>query len=211
MHALAAGLVKRAKAQRSLAAAEPHPSACFLDDEGELAPVLSPGETVLFARRADGRRGFLPRLLASCVLLGWGLVLGGLPVALVGGARLGPVGLVVLSVGTFLGTYAFGRGVSGLFGTHPVERLAVTNQRVVAMFAPGVAQSLPLEAMSYRPVVVARDGGKATLALGMRTLPTTHPLPLHGLYGLFEIPEDEAKHVAGALMDARRRRLSSAS
>lgn len=211
MHALCAGLVARSQRQRALPSAEPHPAACFVNDHGELTPLLSPGETVLYARRADGAVGVLPRVLASWVLLGWGLVLGGLPVALVGGARLGPLGLVVMSLGTFLGTYAFGRGVTGLLGMHAVERLVVTDQRIVGLFAPGVAQSLPLEALTYRPVVVAREAGRATLALGMRTLPATHPLPVHGLYGLFEMPEAEAKDVAGALMDARRRRLSPAS
>lgn len=209
LHAMAAGFSTWSRRQHSLPDAEPHPSACYRDEHKQLRLRLQEGEEVLHDAPADGRVRRSARVIAGILQMCWGVVLGGVPIALAAGAELSKPGLVLVTVGTFLGTYVFGRGVVSLVGTKPVERVVLTNQRVAVLAAPGVAHSLPLKTLRHRPVVVGRGDGRATVALASKTLPSTHPLPMPGLYGLHDVTEAEAKAWAGDAMDARKALVGS--
>lgn len=204
LHALSAGLSLRSQRQLASPDGEPHPSACFRDQRGVLRLKLNEGERVLHEADADGPVRKTARALAGAFQASWGIVLGGVPIAIAAGAPLSKPALLAVTLGTFLGTYVFGRGVMSLVGTKPVERVVLTSQRVAVLAAPGVAHSLPLEQLRFRPVVVGREEGRATVALASRPLPATHPLPLPGLYGVHDVDERTAKAWAGDAMDARR-------
>lgn len=204
LHALSAGLSARNRRQLSAPDGDAHPSACFRDPRGTLRLRLGEGERVLREADADGRVRRTTRRVAGALLASWGIVLGGVPIALAGGAALSKSTLLLVTLGTFLGTYVFGRGLVSLFGTKPVERVVLTNHRVAVLAAPGAAHSVLLDRILHRPVVVGREQGRATVALATRPLPATHPLPLPGLYGLHDVDEEAARAWAGDAMDARK-------
>jgi hypothetical protein len=179
---------------------------CWRDDGGVLRLSLEEGERVLKEADADGAPRPLPRKVGGMFTMMWGVLLGGLPLALLGGQPLEGLGLAAAAVGTFFGTYVFGRGVMSMLGAGEVERLVLTDRRIALLAAPGVTVSLPLTTLEHRPVVVGREAGRATLALAERKLPATAPLPLRGLVGLFDLDDEEARGWAGATMDARRAR-----
>jgi hypothetical protein len=208
LHALLAGLTLRQRKQLAAPDGDAHPSACFRDERGKLRLRLREGERPLHEADADGPVRKTARVLAGAFQTSSGVVLGGVPIALAAGGQLSKPMLVLVALGTFLGTYVFGRGLMTLFGTKPVERVVLTNQRVAVLAAPGVAHSLPLDMLRFRPVVVGRGEGRATVALASRPLPATHPLPLPGLYGLHDVDEASAREWAGDLMDARKKLLS---
>ncbi len=209
LHAVLAGLSARSTKQLASPSGPPHPSACFRDQDGTLRLRLAAGERVLHEADADGRVRTRARLFGSLAQVSWGIVLGGVPIALAAGGALSKPALLLVAAGTFLGTYLFGRGVLSAIGTRPIERVALTNQRVAVLAAPGAAHSVPLESLRFRPIVVGRGQGRATIALASRTLPATHPLPFPGLYGLHDVDEASARAWAGDAMDARRALLES--
>lgn len=208
LHAISAGFSLRNRGSLSSPDGDPHPSACYRDERGTLRLRLEEGERVLHEADADGPVRTVPRLIAAAVQTSWGIVLGGIPVALLGGALVSKPALLLATVGTFLGTYVFGRGVMSLLGTKPVERVVLTDRRIAVLAAPGVAHSVPLDQLRYRPLVIGREAGKATVAITSRPLPATNPLSLPGLYGLHDVDEKTARAWAGDAMDARKKRVS---
>jgi hypothetical protein len=155
--------------------------ACYRDDEGKLRLVLGEGESVIVQRAADGEVKSTPRRIGSLFQMMWGTLLGGLPLAFAGGRDLVGLSLGAVAVGTFVGTWVFGRGVAHLLGAKPIERLVITDKRVAALVAPGGAHVVPLQSLHFRPVVVGREEGRATFALGQRPQPAVRPLPVVGL------------------------------
>lgn len=205
LHAVAAGFSTRNHKQLASRDGDAHPSACFRDNDGKLRLRLREGERVLHEADADGLVRSRARTVAALVQASWGIILGGVPIAIAAGAALSKPALVLVALGTFLGTYVFGRGVMSAAFTRPAERVVLTNQRVAVLAAPGAAHSFPLDTLRYRPVVVARGEGRATVAISSRNLPATHPLPLRGLYGLHDIDEQVAVAWAADAMDARKK------
>jgi hypothetical protein len=193
---------------RSVPEAEPHPAACFRDGEGVLRLVLDPGEEVLRSARADGPTRPRLRQLAGVTQMLWGVILGGLPIAAAaGGVSTGT--LLLMGLGTLVGTAFFGRGVESLTSVRPVERIVLTNRRIAALGAPGMAHSIPLVLLPNRPVVVGRDGGRATVAIATRPLRASSPLPFPALYGVHDLDDEQAQAWAKEAMDARKELLGS--
>lgn len=193
---------------RSKEGADPE-AGCYRDDDDKLRLVLQDGERVIVQKNADGPVRSGARLIGGFFQSLWGLLLGGLPLALAAG-RSDVVGLKVglVTAGTFVGTWVFGRGISHLIASKPVERFVLTNRRFAALVAPGVAHVVPLISLPLRPVVVAREDGRATLALGQRVQPGARPLPAVGLLGWHDVDEQDAQRWARETMDARRLRLA---
>jgi hypothetical protein len=197
----------RGRKKRAERTGPDEPRACFRDDDGVLRLRLEDGEQVLFERDADGRERKTLRRFGGALNAFWGLALSGLPAAVF--APIGGVaGTLLTAVGTFFGTALFGRGVASLVTLRPVERFVVTDRRVAVLGAEGAAISVLLEHLRLRPLVVGRDEGRASLAVESRSLPASRPLPAHGLVGLFDLDDKEAREVAGLIMEHRKARLA---
>ena len=207
MHILSFWSAHMSKRQRSHAQGESHPEAAFLDDDGGLRPILEDGEQVLRSSPADGPVQKYAKHMAGLFQLGWGLLLGGLPVASAIRHLDSFATYALLVIATFMGTLVFGRGVRSMFGIRPIQQLVLTNQRVVAIAEPGAAMSVPLEHLRVRPTVIGRESGRATVAFEMRPLSSVTPLPIMGILGLHDVSEEEAKDWARLAMDARLLRL----
>ncbi len=191
--------------ERSKPQGEPDPSAA-LSQFGELLPRLYPGETLLAHAPADGPDKPLPRLLGGAFQSLWGVLLAGLPVTLAPLVGAGLVSQALLGAFTALGAGLFGRGMRALLFTKGARYIALTDQRVVALFGPGAAKSIPLSHIESIPVVVGRQGGQGTVAFALRPQDSVKPLPVRGLYGLDNVPEEEAKRWAQLLVDERNKR-----
>lgn len=197
--------------QRTRSSRDAEPGAgCYRDDDGELRFTLDEGETLIAQHHADGRVRAIPRRVGAFFQSMWGLLLGGLPLALAAGRELVGLPLGAVAIGTFIGTWVFGRGVAHFVGVRPVESVVLTDRRVVLLLAPGMVHITPLVSLPYRPVVVARDDHRATLAIGQRSLPAVRPAPLFGLVGWDDLDVKDAERWAGELMDARKKRMKEA-
>ena len=206
VHAVLAARSEKRQRARAAKDGDADPSACFIDDDGVLTPRLEPGEQILWSRDADGPlRGWVRKAGGSLQAL-WGLLLAGLPIATVGAAP-SPAVFALLTLATGLGAAMFGRGFRAMFGTDWVKRLVLTDRRLVALAAPGAAQSILLEGRRHRPVVVGRGEGKATFGLDVRPLNSVAPIQLMALYGFDSVGEETAKDLAGSVMDARLERI----
>lgn len=166
---------------------------------------LDPGEVVWGIFDAQGDPAPRVRVAAGLAFAGWGILLAGLPFALL--PHPGWIGSAVVAVGCFFGSAIFGRGIRNLFRMVPVRQFALTNQRVVAMAGPGIAQSILYRSLRHRPVVVSRTGGRATLAIELRPLASVSPLRFMGLIGLDDVDEPTAIDLARQVVDARQKIL----
>jgi hypothetical protein len=201
-HAVFLALGLKRSADRRRREGDDDPRAAF--DDGELKPRLGEDERLLQAVDVPAPRDRGIALSgAGLFQVIWGLLLGGLPLAL-GGAAQGTVGLLLTAVATMVGTGVFGRGLRALVSLKPVRRLVLTDQRVVMLAAPGAARSIYLDELRHRPVLVARGEGRATLAIDIRPQEALAPLPLMGLVGVDDVDEEEGQRWAADVMDARR-------
>lgn len=178
--------------------------ACYLAADGLLYPTLGPAEKILYAFDADGNERKVLRFISGNAFMLWGLLLGGLSFTMFSGAE-SPLAVLVNAIACFVGSAISGRGMRTLVATEAVKRFVVTNERTVAMVAPGAAWSISHSALRHRPVVVARPNQRATLALAIRPLASASPLPFMSLIGAHDVSEAEAKKIAGAVMEARRK------
>lgn len=183
--------------------AVPEPDACHRGPDGRLVPVLAPQERILAAFDADGPERKDLRLLAGAAFTLWGVLLAGLPYAMLAGASH-PLALVLGGAAAFFGTALAGRGVRTLLSMEAVERFVITNERTIALAGPGAALSIPHHALVHRPLVVGRAGGRASLALALRPLASVSPLPGMALIGLHDVDESRARDLAATVMAARR-------
>jgi hypothetical protein len=196
-----------ARRRRSKAGGESHPDAAFVADDGNLEPILDNAESILSAADADGRVQLFARHASGLFQLCWGVLLGGLPVA--SGTQYADSFLSFLAIvfATFFGTLVFGRGARSIWGVQAVQRIVLTDQRVVAIAGPGAALSVPLEHLRVRPAVVARENDRASLAFELRPLSSVAPIPIMGILGLDDMEGAEAEQWARLAMDARFERM----
>lgn len=201
---------------KSAADTAPDSEAAYRDADGLLTPVLDDGERVIARLKPDAKQARLARAVSGALQSVWGVLLAGIAVAVVLG-RGGDVPQMMMwlmgaiAVGSSL---LFGRGVRDLFGLAAAETLVVTNQRLVAIAAPGALQSMSLEHLTNRPIVVGREDGRATIALALGNHIATARLPVRVLWGQADVDDQVARQVAHAVVDARltllRKRLEQA-
>ena len=209
-HAVLGVRARKSQQQLGREDAPAEADACYEAKDGLLHPALGPDEKILFAFEADGKERKLLRFISGNAFMLWGLLLGGLSFTMFSGNE-SAVAVLVNAVACFVGSAISGRGMRTLVATESVKRFVVTNERTVAMVAPGAAWSISHSALRHRPVVVARPNHRATLALAIRPLPSASPLPFMSLVGVHDISENEAKKIAGTVMEARRTLLERIS
>lgn len=209
LHAILGLRARQAQRLLGQADAPAEADACYLASDGVLQPALGPNEKVFFAFDADGQERKLLRFVSGNAFMLWGLLLGGLSFAMLAGVD-GPIAVAANAVACFVGSAISGRGMRTLVATESVKRFAITNERTVAMVAPGAAWSISHTALRHRPLVVARPNRRATLALAVRPLASASPLPFMALVGAHDVEENLAKEIASAVMDARREMLQDA-
>jgi hypothetical protein len=201
--ALATLRFRRQKA-RSEPSGEPDPFACIWRDQA-LKPRLESGEHVLVDVDASGRDRQTLRVVAGVATSAWGLLLAGLPLAVLPHFAAHPFAVFVGLVASAAGALVFGRGVEALTVVRAATRFVLTDRRAFLGYAEGVGESISFGALRHRPVVVDRGGGRATLALDVRPLASVAPLSIYGLVGLDDVSNTVAIDGARAVMAARAR------
>lgn len=202
----AAALVVQALARlgtqkaRAASASVGDPFAC-VEEAGVLSPVLDEGEHIVVEGSALGEERTTLRRVSGVATLAWGALLAGLPLALLPKT---PLGFVVSGLASIAGALVFGHGAQSLTVVKGAVRCVVTDRRSFFAFAPGVGLSVPHGSLRYRPVVVDRGQGRATLALAVRSLRSVGPLAVHGLVGLDDVAAERAVLGAHAVVAHRK-------
>lgn len=190
----------KTQAARARTTSRGDPFAC-VDEGGVLVPVLDEGERVVVEGSALGAERVRVRRVAGVSTLAWGLLLAGLPLAVL---PMTPLAIVVGALASAAGALVFGHGAQSLSVVKGGVRCVVTDRRTFVAFAPGVGVSVPHAALRHRPVVVDRGEGRATLALALRPLASVGPLAIHGLIGIDDVESARAVEGARAVVAHRR-------
>lgn len=177
--------------------------ACY-ETDGGLKPRLFAGENWVASTRATAPQRRHVRWLMGGLQLVWGMMLSGLPLATVAGVSdtLEDYQFWV-ALFTTIGTFVMGRGLRDLLFLRPVITWALTDQRLVAMAGEGAARSMWFESLVHKPLVVPRSETRATLGLELRKLESAGMLPMRGLWGVDEMPREEADEWARAIVKFR--------
>jgi hypothetical protein len=183
-------------------------ASCVQGERGELVAMLGPGEELLLAHDLSGPTGGMLRRAAAWAQAFMGFLMAGLPPAVLASRQdPGPWLIAWAWLVALGGAAVFGRGIHLVVGATPAQRLVLTNQRLVALGAPGAARSLLLSELRHKPAVVERLDGTATVAFAFERLKSAGLFPLMGIWGLDGVAAEAAREWAQAVRARQVQRL----